>query len=183
MAIKNRRSFSPRYLAKPGPDKRELEILAEAAGAAPDHGELGPALLVVVTEEARGRLAEAFAEATLEAKPNADSAALEESRQRAMGGPVLVAVVARIDPNHPRVPENEQWISVGAAIQNMLLATESLGYRGKLLSGARVRSRALRSFFSLADNEHLAAFIALGRPIGEPRNRRRRGATEILSLI
>lgn len=182
-AIHNRRSFSPRYLAEPGPDSRQLEAIADAAGAAPDHGDLAPTRIVEIAKDARGLLAEAFAEATREAKPDADAAALEGSRQRAMGGPVLLAIIARIDPGQARVPETEQWVSVGAAVQNMLLAAESLGYRGKLLSGARVRSRALRDFFSLGENEHLVAFLALGTAIGEPKNRKRRTAGEILSRL
>jgi nitroreductase len=182
-AIHRRRSFSPRYLAAPGPDRHALEAIAGAAAAAPDHGDLGPTRVVEVPDTARPGLAEAFADAALELRPDADAAALAESRARAMGGPTLLAIVARIDPAHDRVPAGEQWISVGAAVQNMLLAAESLGFRGKLLSGARVRSRALRRFFSLGENEHLAAFLALGTPVGEPKLRQRRDAAGILSTL
>lgn len=178
--ILSRRSVGPRHLTGPDLTAEELEVLASAASAAPDHGALCPLHLVHVPARHRSALAEAFAKATLEADPAADTEALQSARDRALAGPCLIAVLARLTPGHPSVPVEEQWISVGAGLQNLLLAALSLGLHAKPLSGRRVRSQALREAFRLPADTHLAAFVVLGRFDGPQTRRPRRTAAEIL---
>lgn len=162
-AILSRRSVGPRHLIGPDLTPAELEVLAQAAAAAPDHGRLRPLSLCHIPAEHRAALAEVFAKAALEADPQADDATLTAARERALAGAALIAVIARLTPDHPTVPETEQWIAVGAGLQALLLAAESLGLRAKPLSGKRLGSQALRRAFGLDGQSHLAAFVALGR--------------------
>ncbi|MET4103901.1 hypothetical protein ABIE58_003349 [Roseovarius sp. MBR-78] len=101
-----------------------------------------------------------------------------------MAGPCLIAILASLTPDHPVVPVEEQWISVGAGLQNLLLAALSLDLHAKPLSGKRMRSRALRDAFYLSAylsaDKHLAAFVVLGRHNGPRAERPRRNASEIL---
>jgi nitroreductase len=69
---------------------------------------------------------------------------------------------------HPVAPVNEQWASAEAAVQNMLLAAESLGFGAMIVSGRKVATAALRNAFSLPADEHLMGFIAVGTPSSEP---------------
>jgi hypothetical protein len=48
-----------------------------------------------------------------------------------MAGPCLIAILASLTPDHPVVPVEEQWISVGAGLQNLLLAALSLELHAK----------------------------------------------------
>lgn len=179
-AILSRRSVGPRHLTGPDLTAAELEALARAAAAAPDHGMLGPLHLLHIPARHRAALAEVFAAAALEADPAADADTLQAARDRAMAGPGLIAVLAGLTPDHPAVPVEEQWVAVGAALQNLLLAALSLGLHAKPLSGRRVRSRALRQAFHLPDDTHLVAFVALGRAEGNVKDRPRRSPEAVL---
>jgi nitroreductase len=176
-----RRSVSPKHLSGPEPSLDELRELARAAAAAPDHGRLGPMRLVHIPNGKREALAEAFAAAALEADPQSDATHLEDARRRARYGACLIAVIATIADDDPRVPPYEQWISVGAAIQNVLLAAESFGYRTKIVSGVRVNRSAMRSAFDLSDSEHLAGFIVIGSFAGTPKETPRKSVDDLLS--
>ena len=181
-AIHARRSVSPRRLTGRALSGEELAILAEAAAAAPDHGNLGPLRLIAVAPEDRAALAEVFARAALEADPAASAEDLDRARDRALAAPTLIAIVARIADSHPAVPASEQWISAGAGLQNVLLALEALGFKGKVVSGRRVASVALRSAFGLTEGAHLVGFVTIGAFDGDPKPARRRAPESVLSM-
>ena len=157
-----RRSTGPRHLGAPGPGRQDLRSLASAAAAAPDHGHLGPLRLTYIPDDKRNSLADIFMAAARAADPNASAGVIEAAGARALSGPVLLTVIATIQNEHPDITPHEQWISVGAALQNVLLAAEALGFAAKMVSGRRVRSPVLRSAFSLAENEHLVGFVMIG---------------------
>lgn len=180
-AILSRRSVGPRHLTGPDLTAAELEVLARAAAAAPDHGTLCPLQLLHIPARHRVALAEIFAQAALETDPLADTATLRVARDRAMAGPALIAVLARLTPDHPVVPVTEQWIAVGAGLQNLLLAGLSLGLHAKPLSGKRLKSTALRKAFGLPDDTHLAAFVVLGRHDGPLKPTSRREPDQVLN--
>ena len=122
-------------------------------------------------------------EAARAADPHASAAVIEAARERALPGPVLLAVIATIQNDHPDIAPHEQWISVGAALQNALLAAEARGFAAKMVSGHRVRSPVLRSAFRLAENEHLVGFVMMGTASAEAAAKPalRRSADQILS--
>ncbi len=110
-------------------------------------------------------------EAARAADPNASTAVIEAAGERALSGPVLLAVIAHIRDDDPGIPPHEQWISVGAALQNVLLAAEALGFAAKMVSGRRVRSPVLRSAFMLGEKDHLVGFVMLGTAIEGTRSK------------
>ena len=81
-----------------------------------------------------------------------------------MRAPTLVGVVARLTRGHPKVPVHEQYVSVGAAVQSILLAAHALGYGAILLSGSRSRDRLVRDLLQLGNNEEMIGFISIGTP-------------------
>lgn len=182
-AILGRRSTSPRNLGLPGPGQEDLHSLASAVAAAPDHGRLGPLRLIHIPDDKRHALADLFVEAARAADPNASVAVLEAAGERALAGPVLLAVIATIQDDHPDIPPHEQWICVGAALQNVLLAAEARGFAAKMVSGRRVRSPVLRSAFTLAENEHLVGFVMLGTASADAASKPvlRRSADQVFS--
>jgi nitroreductase len=163
-AIQARRSVAPRRLHPPGPRDEEICLIADAASAAPDHGALRPTRLIRIRDERREALADVFEAALVDRDPGACRAARRRARDKARNGAVLVAIVARITRRHPAVPESEQWISVGAALQNVLLTIEALGYRGMIVSGPPARSRVVQEALALNTGERLVGFVAMGTP-------------------
>lgn len=165
-AILARRSISPRRLTAPGPDERQIRLMVEAAVAAPDHGRLRPWRFIVIHDEDREALASAFHDAALELDPNNFGDSAKREAEKAYNAPCLIAVVGRVETAHPVIPESEQWISIGAAIQNMLLAAEDLGFSAMIVSGKKVSTSALVRSFGLGPHENLVGFIAIGTYAG-----------------
>lgn len=181
-AIHARRSVSPKLLDKPAPTAEQVVEMVHAACAAPDHGHLVPIRFVYIPDDARLAMAEVFASAAQEKNPASSQEELEDARRRAMNGACLIAVWAHIDENNPIVPAREQWIAVGAAVQNLLLAANSMGYHSKIVSGTRVSSKSLRSAFNLGENDVLVGFVVLGTYTGQVKLRPRPVPEAILSM-
>jgi len=160
--IAGRQNVSPKRLVEPGPtDAQRLELL-EMAGAAPDHGQLTPWRFVIVPTEKRYRLAEVFALALLDRDPGATPEQIEAAREKADRAPLLMLAVVRIGPDAPEIPAVERLVSLGAAIQNLLLAAHSLGYGSGLTSGQAMRSARMRELFALAEGEQPVCFVNIG---------------------
>jgi nitroreductase len=173
--LHSRRSVAPKRLIEPGPSRKEIEIMVEAALAAPDHGLLRPWQFVFVSPRQRPALASLFAAEKQRYQPDAAPDEIEKERSRAFNAPALLAVLLNPYPDHPRVPVTEQYISLGAAVQNILLAAHAMGYGAMLTSGRKVGSELLQAAFSPSGAQQLVGFISLGTPAvpAKPRERPR----------
>jgi nitroreductase len=60
------------------------------------------------------------------------------------------------------ISKEEKLISLGCAIQNILLSAYALGFGSGLSSGKALQSPRLRSLFNLADHEDPICFITIG---------------------
>jgi nitroreductase len=167
-AVLTRHSVAPAFLAEPAPDDAALDRILAAGASAPDHGKLRPWRFIVIRGPARVRLGEVFAEALLRRQPDAAAAALEQERTRPLRAPLLVAVVARIDPQHAKIPEIEQILSTAAAAQNILLAAHAQGFGAKWLTGANAYDDHVKAALGLAPSDRLLGFIHIGTVDGSP---------------
>ena len=160
--IHSRQHISPKRLDNPGPDPAQIEKILDAAGAAPDHGQLNPWRLIIIAPERRHLLGEVFAEALSERDAAATEAQKGEARTKAFRGPFLLLMVARLDPALGDTHPQERLISAGCAIQNMLLAAHALGFGAGLSSGRALYSQRLKSLFALGAHERPLCFMTVG---------------------
>jgi nitroreductase len=167
-AVMTRSSVAPAFLAEPAPAGEALERILAAAASAPDHGRLRPWRFIVIRGEARARLGEVFAEALRRRQPDAPESALEQERARPLRAPLLIAVVARLEPQHPKIPEIEQILSTGAAVQNLLIAAHAQGFGAKWLTGANAYDEHVRAALGLSPDDRLVSFVHLGSIEGKP---------------
>ena len=167
-ALSTRHSVAPPFLTGPGPDEAMLAQILAAGASAPDHGRLRPWRFIVVRGDARERLGEVFAQALVKRQPDAPAEALEQERGRPLRAPVVIAVVARVDPQHPKIPEFEQVLSTGAAVENILLAAHAQGFGAKWLTGANAYDDHVKAALGLTGNDRLAGFVHLGTVDGKP---------------
>ena len=171
--IHARRTVLPKRLAAPGPEGAQLRQILEAAGAAPDHGELLPWRFVIVPAAAREALAEVF-EASLrgrDARVTEDQVA--QAREKAFRAPLLMLAVARLGAAPGEVPDTERLVSAGCAIQNMLLMATALGFGSALTSGKAMGSKPLRALFGLLPQEQALCFVSIGTIAAARRGRAR----------
>jgi nitroreductase len=177
--IATRRNTSPKRLHAPGPDAAQLHQLLSLAADAPDHAELTPWRFVWVPTAQRHRLGEAYAQALLERDPQALPSQIDDAREKALRAPTLLVAIVRLGPIERDgavrdIPAAERLVSLGAAIQNMLLGAHAMGLASGLTSGQAMDTGPLRRLFSLQDGEHAVCCINLGtasaaRPRARPR--------------
>jgi nitroreductase len=179
--IASRRNSTPRRLAAPGPSREELASLLEAAAAAPDHGQLVPWRFIEVLPAGRAALGEAFRRALLERDESATQAQQHEAAEKAFRSPCLLVAILDLAPRDKAIPPVERSISLGCAIQNMLLLAQAMGYGSGLSSGQAMDSTAIRSTFGLEDDQVATCFISFGTPTKPRPTRKRPGPHEICS--
>ena len=160
--IQSRQTVMPRRLTEPGPDAAQLHDLLALAAAAPDHGQLTPWRFVVIAPAARARLAEVFALALTDRDPQAGDEQVRRAREKAHRAPLLILVVACLGPREPDIPALERMVSVGAAVQNLLLGAHAMGFGTGLTSGKAMASTRLRALLTLSDAEVPVCCINIG---------------------
>ncbi len=182
--IETRRNISPRRLFDPGPSQQQLEALLSLAAAAPDHGLLTPWRFIVVPAGYRHLLAEVFALALVDRDPGATQEQIEMAREKAHRAPLLMVAVARLGPCEPDTPALERMVSMGAAVQNILLGAHAMGFGAGLTSGQAMSSPRLRQLCRLGAGEVPVCCVNMGT-VGKNKTskRVRPAAADLVSVL
>ena len=160
--IHERKNTPPRRLRGPGPSPAQLEALMRAAAAAPDHGRLVPWRFITIPVGERRHLAVAFQNALLERDRSATPEQLQAAADKAERSPTLLLAVADLSSSHPEIVGSERLVSLGCAIQNMLLLSRAMGFGSGLSSGLSLQSTSLRNAFELRPDEIAVCFVSFG---------------------
>jgi nitroreductase len=161
-AIRRRRHVGALAMTQPGPDAAQLNAILEAATAAPDHGKLVPFRFAVIAPDQRAGYVAASLDAFREAIPDADESGLAKARGKAEQAPVVVALIAAFQPDHPKIGISDQWLTVGCVLQNIWLAAESLGFHCGVSSGRLLETKTMRRAFGVSGAEQLVSIVAIG---------------------
>jgi nitroreductase len=161
------RTSAPR-LGGSEPDETALDNMFRAALRAPDHGLLRPWRFLLIRGDARMRLGDLFVQAQQQDEPDIREALLEKTRTKPLRAPLIIVVVVRLK-QHPKVPEIEQFISAGAAAENMLLAAHAQGVGAMWRTGSMAYHRLVHKGLGLAENERIAGFLYVGEIEGRSR--------------
>ena len=162
--LRARHSTPALQLGEPAPDPEQLRQLLGAAIRVPDHGKLAPWRLLVLHGPDKAIYGERLAQLHARIDPETPPKKLEKDRQRFSAAPIVIAVIARIEENHPKIPAQEQLLSAGCLAYNLLIGAQSLGYGAQWLTGWSAYDREAARLLGLADNERLIAYIHVGTP-------------------
>ncbi|MDM0070023.1 nitroreductase [Variovorax sp. J31P207] len=162
-----RRSVAPRRLGAPAPAADQIDLMVQAALAAPDHGRLRPWRVIEFGADCRAALADLFEREKRRRDPLASAADLRKAREHALQPPCLLGFVVCARPRK-RVPEREQLLAAGAALGNLLNAAQALGFGAIVLSGDRCFDPQVAAELRLADGEFLAGFVSIGSVLQTP---------------
>ena len=110
----------------------------------------------------RHRLAEVFALALIDRDPGATLEQIEAAREKAHRAPLLLVAIACLGEREPNTPTLERMVSMGAAIQNLLLGANALGYGAGLTSGQAMSSPRLHSLCGLSTAEVAVCCVNIG---------------------
>jgi nitroreductase len=152
-------------LTGPGPTPGQIARLVEAAGRAPDHGRLKPWRFIAVDGADRERFANAVAQARREQIPNFTDEQMELEREKIRRSPSIVVAGCVVRKDIPKVPEIEQVISVGAAVENLLLAATDLGFGVMWKTGPAAYNAGVKAAVGLAADDHIVAILHLGTQV------------------
>ncbi|WP_069383876.1 nitroreductase family protein [Halomonas caseinilytica] len=157
-------------LTGPAPSAEQLDALYRAALRAPDHKELRPWRFVEFSGAGLERLGELFAEAEFRENPHIDDAALNAARKKPLRAPMIIAVIARVTPDEPKVPRVEQVLSAGCAAHGLLLAAHAQGLGAMWRTGRYAFDPTVRKGLGLDEQDELVGFIYLGQLGGRHRS-------------
>lgn len=166
--LQQRRSIPVDRLDEPAPGDAELAAILRAGVAAPDHDGLRPWRFLLVRGPARARLGDVFAEAARRRQPEISTTALERQRAKPLRAPLIIVVAARVEPDNARVPEIEQVLSAGAALQQMQLAASALGFGAIWLTGPNAHDAAVAEALGLALEDRVVGFLHVGTVTEQP---------------
>lgn len=156
--IESRQSVG--QLVEPAPTQTELEQALQAALSAPDHHRLRPWQFLQVRGEARQALGQVFA-ACVQESGITDPVQHERALAQPLRAPLVLLAVLNTQLN-PKVPKVEQVLSMGAAIENLLLMLNAQGYAAIWRTGAMAESALFKQKMRLKPEDELAGFIYIG---------------------
>src|SRR5580692_6764778 len=152
-------------LESPGPAETDLEVMFQSALRAPDHGRLRPWQFVVVPEDKRAAFGDLLAGSMARRNPNAPEEELARERGKAMRAPVIVVAAAKLAKGH-KIPEIEQLLSAGAAVENIMLAAKARGFGATGKTGAPAYDASVKQALGIAPDSEVVGFLYLGTQVG-----------------
>ncbi len=147
-------------LSEPAPSDEELRFAIQAALTAPDHKRLKPWRFLTVSGTARSKLGDAFHDALI-ARGETDAVLLDKIRSQPLRAPLILICFVDVKA-HEKVPVVEQVLSMGAAVQNVLLMLKAQGYGAMWRTGSITESVALKQSLSLREQDIIAGFVYIG---------------------
>ncbi|ADP72831.1 nitroreductase [Rhodomicrobium vannielii ATCC 17100] len=158
---------TPSILEEPAPDHEIERKIVAAALRAPDHKRLKPWRFISIRGDARAKLGEIFAAAYKNKAPNASPEVIARENKKPLRAPLILVVLAKIveDAN---VPAIDQKFSAAAAAQNIILASEALGFGAVWKTGDAATDPLIREALGVKTNEEIVAYIYIGTVKARP---------------
>lgn len=163
-ALDGRRSVPARQLSEPAPTAAELQRMLASALRVPDHGRRVPFRFLGISGDARDALGAAVAARGLELRPDAGEAAVAKDRARFSHAPLVVTVVAVLDPDDAAIPAQERLLSAGCTCFALLQAAQGLGFGATWLTGWPAYDPEVRALLGLGADERIVGFVHIGTP-------------------
>jgi nitroreductase len=159
--LHTRRSGKARDMSAPGPDAAQVRLILQAAARVPDHGKLAPWRFIEIAVGRREAFALVIENAYRAEKPLASQSEINAVRAYAVDAPTLIVVLStpKIESH---IPQWEQQLSVGAAIQTMLIAAHALGFVANWLTGWPAYATDVRTALGCKASDTIAGFIYIG---------------------
>jgi nitroreductase len=170
----SRRSVLAMNLVEPGPDDDTLNRILQAGIRVPDHGRAEPWRIQVLRKEAQQALGEICVDIFRRENPDAAEVRVEAERERPQRSPLLLVVTSH--PNRQKlakVPEIEQTLSCAAVCQNILIATQALGFNAQWVTDWPAYHSDIRVALGHDSDTRIIGFIHIGTAVEPPNERPR----------
>ena len=163
-AIQTRNSVP--LLTDPAPTSEEMSEVYKGALRAPDHARLRPWKFIEVTGDSRDKLAKIFIDTANALNSDLSENEISKLEKAPHRAPMVIILAANIK-EHPKVPEIEQIISLGAAAQNILLGIHEIGYSAVWRTGNMAFNPEITKFLGLEENFKIIGYLYVGTSTGK----------------
>ena len=163
-AIQTRNSVP--LLTDPAPTSEEMSEVYKGALRAPDHARLRPWRFIEVRGDSRDKLAKIFIDTATALNSDLSENEISKLEKAPYRAPMVIILAANIK-EHPKVPEIEQIISLGAAAQNILLGIHEIGYSAVWRTGNMAFNPEITKFLGLEENFKIIGYLYVGTSTGK----------------
>lgn len=177
--LTHRRSVARKDLSLPGPSKQELCVILQAASRVSDHGRMHPFWFLVFEGEGKDQFAAELKTCLAADNPQISDEKAATMAQDLMDAPVVIAVISSLRKS--KIPAWEQFMTAGAACQNLILAANGLGYGANWLTQWYSYDDRIRQVLKLDETENIAGFFFLGTAEDIPEDRERPDLDQIVT--
>lgn len=180
-----RRTIPSVQLAQPAPDDATLGEMLALASRTPDHGKLAPWRFIVVRGESQHKLGALSLERAIATAADAGRELTQPEKDKAanaFSNAPLVVVVVSTAGEHPKIPQWEQELAVGATCMNLIHAANAHGFKAQWLTGWQSTDQPFTEKLGLSGSEKVAGFFHIGTPQEEPFERPRPNVDDLTSV-
>lgn len=158
--IQKRRSIYPnQYEAGKKVDEKIILKILENANYAPTHKKTEPWRFTVFTDDGLKKFAELQVSLTKEYKPGVSESKIKKLSEYPLMASHIIAIGMNRSEN---LPEIEEILAVGCAIENMFLTATAYGLGAYLSTGGITYLEAAKPYFNLRPEDKLIGFFYIG---------------------
>tara|TARA_B100000401_G_scaffold148087_1_gene98500 strand:- start:1571 stop:2131 length:561 start_codon:yes stop_codon:yes gene_type:complete len=156
---------SNKNLELPYPSDEEMQTVYKAAMRAPDHAWLRPTKFIEIKGKGLDKLSKIFEKFAILDMKLENEALINKYKNAPYRAPMILVAMTN-KQEHPKVPKIEQMFSTAAAIQNVLISLNSLGYGAIWRSGVFALNSKILKYFNEDENSEIIGYIYIGSPVG-----------------
>lgn len=160
--ITQRRTVKPQQMSGKLIDDALINQLLSLADWAPTHGRTEPWRFFVFAPEKVKQFCAEHAAMHRAAHPEKSTDDVFQKLSKMGDNASHVILVAMRRGHLPKIPVLEEIAATSAAIQNLLLAAESLGIASYWGSGGSVLHKEMKDYLQLGEHDHVLAALYLG---------------------
>lgn len=175
-----RRSLTVKDMVHPGPSEEQIKQILKIGSRVPDHKKQVPWRFLTFEKSIRGKFGKILRTIFAKNNPKTNEKILDFEENRFLRAPLVIAVISTADKDNPKVPEWEQILTAGAVCQNILIASNAMGYASQWLTEWYAYDKVVLKKLNLNPNERIAGFIYIGTASKQPKER---GRPDLANLV
>lgn len=156
---------SVKLVGEPGPSDAQIEQALSAAVCAPDHAKLRVWRFALVRQPDIVAVGEKAISVLEDLGKPLPSQKQDATRAWLKDLPLLVAMAYQVHHDHPKVPELEQTLSMGAAVMNFENAMHTMGYSSFWSTGLGSYTDEMAEYFGFDSLDYqFVGYLGVGTP-------------------
>ncbi|MBF0783986.1 nitroreductase [Muribacter muris] len=159
------RRRSTKKFGELAPNAEQTKQIIQAGLRVPDHGRLKPYQFFVFEKQGLAQLAHYLEAAAVELGLGEEG--VMKAQKLSRRAPMVIAVVAKITKDVPKVPAWEQMLTAGCATYAMQLAANAQGFETCWISNKWVNGSALRQALACREQDKIVALVMIGSPLDQ----------------